>query len=381
MSILHQLLDRHASAADQPPRRALEQRVRQRAVDFVVEVIERGATFRDAAKRLGLPERTLRSWAQAAPLVAPPPLLGRPQAQLDALQQHALVTVLQQRGPGVGVRALRAQFDTLPRAALERLLKSYRTDWRAANLRLLHVLHWQRPGTVWAMDFAEAPSLIDGRFRYLLAVRDLASGFQLLWQPVVAPTAAVVLAELELLVARHGVPWLLKTDNGSAFIAETLRWYFQRLGIGQLFSPPHVPAYNGAIEASIGSLKTRTQTFSQRAGHAGLWTSADVAQAQHQANTQARPRRLRGRTPEQVWQARAPLDADAQARFWASVAHYRAKERLQQGWLEDEPLRRTDQAALDRVAFRRALVAHDLLLFRRRRILPQIPKPKAASMR
>jgi putative transposase len=379
MSILHRLLDPAANAAGQPPRRALEQLVRQRAVAFADDHLARGASFRQAAQRLGLPERTLRHWAQATPTGAAAPLLGRPPAQLDAIAQHALAAWLDQHGPGIGVPALRAQFDTLPRAALDRRLKDYRTDWRAANRRLLHVLHWQRPGTVWAMDFAEAPRPIDDRYRYLLAVRDLASGYQLLWQPVGAPTADVVLAELEWLFARHGAPWLLKTDNGSAFIADALRWVLHHAGVGQLFSPPHLPAYNGAIEASIGSLKTRTEQFSNNAGHAGVWTSADLAQAQRQANTQSRPRRLRGLTPAQAWQARAPLDAAAHARFQATVAQYRVEERLQHGWLDDEPLCRTEQAAIDRVAFRRALVAHDLLLFRRRRILPQIPKPKAAT--
>jgi transposase InsO family protein len=379
MSILHRLLDPPATAAGQPPRRALEQFVRQRALNCADAPIERGASFRQAAQRLGLPERTLRHWAQTAPRGAPAPLLGRPPAQLDAIQQHTLADWLEQCGPGVGVPALRTPFDTLPRAALDRALKGYRTDWRAANRRLLNVLHWQRPGTVWAMDFAEAPCLIDGRYRYLLAVRDLASGFQLLWQPVVAPTATVVLAELELQFALHGAPWLLKTDNGSAFIADALRWYLQHLGIGQLFSPPLLPAYNGAIEASIGSLKTRTEQFSHDAGHPGVWTSADVARARHEANTQSRPRRLRGCIPAEVWQARVPLGLEEQARFQETVAQYRAEERMRHGWLEDEPLSRMEQAAIDRVAFRRALVAHDLLLFRRRRILPQIPKPKAAT--
>ena len=39
-------------------------------------------------------------------------------------------------------------------------------------------------GTVWAVDFAQAPQPIDGVYPYLLAVRDLASSKQLLWLPV-----------------------------------------------------------------------------------------------------------------------------------------------------------------------------------------------------
>jgi transposase InsO family protein len=314
---------------------------------------------------------------ESRPLFRPAPR-GRPLTVLDPNLQQAVTDCLDTVGPSVGIPTLRAHFGAIARAALDAFVHDYRRAWRTTNLRCLHVLHWQRPGTVWAMDFAEAPCLIDGRYRYLLAVRDLASGYQLLWQPVAAPTAAVVMDELVLLFARHGAPWLLKTDNGSAFIADTLRWYFHRSGVAQLFSPPRNPAYNGSIEASIGSLKTRSQQHSVRAGHPGQWTGTDVAQALLEANTTAHPRRLHGRTPADVWQSRSPLCPDEHDHFQVAVAQFRSEERLLHGWTDADELTRTEQATIDRAAFRRALVAHDLLLFRRRRILPPIPKPKPA---
>jgi hypothetical protein len=209
-------------------------------------------------------------------------------------------------------------------------------------------------------------------------VRDLASGQQLLWCPVPALTAEVLLLELPLLFARHGAPWVLKTDNGSAFIADVVRWYLQRAGVYQLFSPPLCPSYNGSIEASIGSLKTRTQQHSDWAGHPGVWTAADVEAARLAANTTARPRRLHGRAPDQVWRARAPLTAQQHADFADEVERCRGEARRERDLTVDEVLSRAEQAAVDRVALARAFVAHDLLLFRRRRILPRITRPKAA---
>jgi hypothetical protein len=197
----------------------------------------------------------------------------------DATQQHAVHCWLEQIGPGVGMPALRAHFRDLARAALEAQLQAYRRVWRETHRRTLHVLRWTRPGVVWAMDFAHAPSLIDGIYSYLLAVRDLASGQQLLWQPLLAPTAEVVRAELPLLFALYGAPWVLKLDNGSAFIADLVRWYLHRAGVHPLYSPPQTPAYNGAIEASIGSLKTRTKRQCRVAGHPGNCTSADTEAA------------------------------------------------------------------------------------------------------
>ncbi len=84
--------------------------------------------------------------------------------------------------------------------------QGYRQRWRSEHRRVRHVLHWRRPGTVWATDFAESPCRTDGLYPYVLAVRDLASGQQLLWQPVLALTAQVVLAELPWLFALHGAP-------------------------------------------------------------------------------------------------------------------------------------------------------------------------------
>src|SRR5262249_52677908 len=149
---------------------------------------------------------------------------------------------------GLGMPALRTRFPDIARAELDDLLKGYRRRWRAANPRLLHRLHWQRAGAVWAIDFAEAPSLIDGSYAYVLAGRDLASGQTLLWHPVAAPTAEVVVSELRLLFTLHGAPLVLKSDNGSAFIAEAVQRELRCWGVGQLFSPPRRPEYNGAIE-------------------------------------------------------------------------------------------------------------------------------------
>jgi hypothetical protein len=92
-------------------------------------------------------------------------------------------------GPALGLPTLRACFPALCRAELDDLLRRYRRLCRLRYHETLYVLHWTRPGSVWAIDFTEAPRPVDGGDRYLLAVRDLASGQQLLWLPVAQPTA------------------------------------------------------------------------------------------------------------------------------------------------------------------------------------------------
>ena len=56
--------------------------------------------------------------------------------------------------------------------------------------------------------------------RAALAVRDLASGAELAWQPVSNQTAAPTVAVLKSLIDQHGPPLVLKSDNGSAFASE-----------------------------------------------------------------------------------------------------------------------------------------------------------------
>jgi hypothetical protein len=241
------------------------------------------------------------------------------------------------------------------------------------------VLHWLRPGTVWALDFAEAPSWIDDRYPYLLAVRDLASGQQLLWQPVEATTAAVVTRELQPLFLAYGAPWVLKSDNGPAFRADPSQRFLARWGVLPLFSPPHTPSYNGSIETAIGSLKRCTQQLADQTGHPDRWTSALVESARRERNQTARPRRLHGATPDECWDARVPLDAAARSQFRAAVARYRVETMQTKGLQPADPLTHWVAAAVDRVALRRALVAHDLLLLTRRSIPAPIIRRKVAS--
>src|SRR5262249_5982351 len=156
--------------------------------------------------------------------------------------------------------------------------------WQQRRRRLLHILHWRKAGTVWAIDFAEPPLPVDGRFAYLLAVRDLASGAQLLWMPMADQTAGTAIARLEALFREHGAPLVLKSDNGSAFIAEDLATLLAQWQVWHLRSPREWPEYNGACEAGIGSMKTRTHHEATRRGMPGQWSSDDVEAARLQAN-------------------------------------------------------------------------------------------------
>jgi len=151
-------------------------------------------------------------------------------------------------------------------------------------------LRWHHVGAVWAVDYAEPPQPIDGRYAALVSVRDLASGKQLAWLPVPEATAEQAAAALESLFREHGPPLVLKSDNGSPFTAEQSVALLREWQVVPWFSPPYTPRYNGACEAGIGGLKVRTHPLAAQHGRPGRWNSEDVEAARRLADEEHYPR-------------------------------------------------------------------------------------------
>jgi putative transposase len=345
----------------QRPRRQLEWSVRQTAVHVYDGSRQQGWTLAQTAQRLRLAPRTLRQWSYDLGRDAVPvKLLGRPLLSASPQQRNEVIEVLTECGPAVGVPGLRALFPAMARAQLQNLLSRFRRLCRQQRRQALAVLHWAVPGRVWALDFSEPPAPIDGRYSYLLAVRDLATGQQLMWLPTLTMTAAETILALHSLFALAGAPLILKSDNGSAFIADLMGSWLERFGVIPLFSPPRRPQYNGSIEAGTGSLKTRAEMHASRMGRPGQWTFDDVAAALHEANVTARPHGPSGPSPEQAWSQRTPITAPERSAFQTAVARYRHEADSAQR------LRAPDQRADDRRAICRALVECGYLCITRR---------------
>jgi transposase InsO family protein len=365
---------RRRGRAWQQARRDLERRMRHEAVQFYRQMQARGGSLTEAAQALAVQPRTLRHWAAKVrwgKLAAKP--LGRPLAHAQPAQRNRVIAYLAREGPGVGLATLQREFSQLCRADLADVQQRFRRLLRRRTRRLHYVLHWQKPARVWAIDFAE-PSLagaawslppIDGRHPYLAAVRDLASGYQLGWLPVSAASAAVTVAVLGRLFTNYGAPLLLKCDNGLCFRAESVKQFLESTGVPALFSPPHCPRYNGAIEAAIGSLKSRTQEQAAWQGRPLHWSSSDVEAARRQAN--ARVPLLRGPTPAETWALRTAISPAERLQFQVTVERHRYQVRTQEH-LHMKDLNHWEDSAVDRKAIQRALVEHGYLLFRRRRI-------------
>lgn len=313
------------------------------------------------AGELGISSRTLRRWCvvevmgQRNPRLNPRPR-GRRARACDVVTRNRIIQFLHRvTGPAVGLEPLRALFPQVPRGILADLLRRYRRVWRSRYRLTGFRLRWHHAGTVWAMDHSEACQPIDGIYRYIFAVRDLASGYQLAWRPVLSTKSDEVLSILGELFQIYGSPLILKSDNGSAFISEVVRGAMLEVDVRQLFSPAGRPKYNGALERSNSTLKTYTQQHAVSEGHPFRWTTPDLEHARFLANTISRPRGHRGPTPDEAWLDRPAITPMMRETFAMAYAEQRAKAATSLNLDPTADLNHTDHSRCDRLALSRTL--------------------------
>jgi transposase InsO family protein len=278
------------------------------------------------------------------------------------VSRHDILTVLHATAGRASVRQLKAAFAHVSRAEI----RAVRNCYRRARARLTRhegaVLQWHLPRAVWAVDFTDFASGIEDHGRDVLVVRDLGSGATLSADPE-PPDAAHVCGTLARLIAAHGAPLVVKSDNGSCFLAEDTRLLLAVHQILGHFSPPGTPSYNGSCEAGVGSVKHRAVDFALRRGPASPITLDDLELARQQANAQPIDD---GPTRAQLFEEAQPPSADLRQEVWARYRSWQLRLRRQHGVAPDATLPHPRQASLDRFAIGKALTETGILTIRRR---------------
>ena len=306
-------------------------------------------------------------WRHRSRMSGSPLPRGRPCQQSPCADRLATLQWLDKEGPHLGLPSLRAAFPTMPRCELRELQQAYRREFQATHRRITEDLTWHRPGRVWAMDHSEPPSPIDGVYPAILSIRDLASGMQLAWRPVIDETAETTLAVLKSLIEEHGPPLVIKSDNGSAFKSQAFGELLATYHIVWLPSPPVTPWYNGGCEAANGSMKVRTRHFAAARGTPRRWTSSDLDKAMCQANQLARPEGHLGPTPAERWDERPPITEEERTELSAAIEKHRQRV-LDELTTPFDPNNQRQQHQVHRQAVRRALLDVGLLTITRRSI-------------
>jgi transposase InsO family protein len=358
----------------QRPRRRQEQSVRRQAVAFRRWAGSTGLSLGQAASKLGVAPHTLTRWQRCRrrqDASSRRPSRGRPRRRASSQERQRVLGLMEQLGPTTGLPRLQAACPGITRSQIAEFQRVHRDRWD--HQHPLCTLRWTTPGAVWAWDFTDPPTPIDGCYRHLLVARDLASSYQLLAQPASEATARVAADALEFLLRSCGPPLVLKSDNGGCFTAPPVRDLLAAWGIVPLTSPPYCPQYNGGVEAGNGSVKLRTYYLAAACGRPGSWSCDDVEAGRTQANATLRPWGRGGPTPGQAWADRPPITAKERRAFQDSVRRLQEDIRVARGYAPDHALGGAKRAALARAAVRRALEQRGYLQVQRRRITPPIP--------
>lgn len=376
---------RHRMRQQQCNRRWAEESVRQRVATVCHFVQTQQVPLTQVTRCLSISDRTVRRWRSqsCAPSVACPVTRGRPSQPATRQERNLVYRFVKERGAGTPLASVQAAFPHLRRADLLEVLRRYRAVARKRRQRQQSRLRWCRAGTVWAADFKERREPIEGRHPWILAVKDLASRYQLAWLPVPEATAEAVQTTYARLFAEHGPPLVLKSDNGGQFRDEQTKQLLAEHDVVPLYNPRRRPAYNGGVERANGQLAGYQEAVAAAQGRAGLPTCGDAEQARCLANDLARPEGWRGPSAAQLWQQRPAVTAADRASFLAAVTDRRHQARAALQLPLEGGLEHYAQAAVDRRAVRDALVAQGLLRIEPRRkkraARASSPEPSAGS--
>lgn len=330
----------------------------------------------DALRSAGICSSTWRNWRRWQQAAAPPLAnRGRRPRCATPAERQAATRFLVEHGSQVPVHALREHLPAVARVELVDLRRRYRRISRWQLDRFRGRLIWKHVGAVWAIDFTEPKELIGGTDRWILAIRDLASGYQLAWLSFTQATAEGVVKVLRALFLEFGAPLVLKSDNGCQFIAHVTLMLLVEWQVVPLFNPPRQPAYNGGLERTHPILKGYTAAAAQAHGRPAALLPEDLETGRLNANRFTRRLGPKAPTADEMWRDRPPITDELRGAFRATVQVERFRARAARGLDPQAALTHYQQAAVDREAIRDALIGHDLLEIKRKRCHPKVQKP------
>jgi len=121
-------------------------------------------------------------------------------------------------------------------------------DGSCIRLRARHRNH------VWSYDFVHDRTS-NGRAVRMLTIIDEHSRECLAIEVNRKLNSKNVIDVLSRLFIEKGVPEYIRSDNGSEFIADRVRWWLRRIGVTTLYIEPGSPWENGYIESFNGKLR------------------------------------------------------------------------------------------------------------------------------
>ncbi len=213
------------------------------AVDFLVAG---GLSVLRACALLSLHRSTFRYAAHPrddTPVVARLHSLAAQNPRYGYRRMHALLNQAERVNHKRVKRLWRKHRLQVPRVVRKRLRRE-----RPARLQAAY------PGHIWAYDFVEN-ALLDGRKLYILTVMDEFTREGLALDVALSTSAERVIGVLSALVAQHGAPKYLRSDNGAEFVARAVQMWLAESGVETLYIEPGKPWQNGKEERFNGTVR------------------------------------------------------------------------------------------------------------------------------
>lgn len=290
-------------------------------LDVVGQFLTAGLKRPCALKLASISSNTWRAWRRWQQAAAPPlASRGRRPRCASRAERQVATQFLIEHGSQVPLHALRERLPAVARAELVDLRRRYQRICRWRLDRFRGRLVWKHVGAVWAIDFTEPKEYIGGTDRWILAIRDLASGYQLGWLSFTQATAEGVVEILRALFLKYGAPLVLKSDNGCQFIAQITLLLLVEWHVLPLFNPPRRPAYNGGLERTHPILKSYTAAAAQAQGRPATLLPEDLETGRLNANRFTRKLGPKGPTADETWRDRPPITEKLRDAFQATAS-------------------------------------------------------------
>jgi putative transposase len=150
------------------------------------------------------------------------------------------------------------------------------------------------PGHIWAYDFVE-DALADGTTLHILTVMDEFTREGLALDVARTTSAERVIGVLAALVAQHGAPNYLRSDNGAEFVATAVQAWLAEAGVKTLYIDPGKPWQNGKEERFNGTV--RDECLNMHQFHSVAESVVRLGAFRHQYNQERPHSRLGYLTP------------------------------------------------------------------------------------
>jgi putative transposase len=157
------------------------------------------------------------------------------------------ISVLVNRTQRVNQKRVRRLW-RLHRLQVRRMVRKRTRRARPQRLQAAYVGH------IWAYDFVE-DALADGTALYILTVMDEFTREGLALDVAVKTSAERVIGVLSALVAQHGAPAHLRSDNGAEFVAIAVQSWLAQCGVQTLYIEKGKPWQNGKEERFNGTVR------------------------------------------------------------------------------------------------------------------------------